>query len=249
MILPLLFVPLVYGMSSTPDACAVPPDSGYRGSYSCSAVKADMTKTCCWRERVPGQILGVEYCQTCKVDSEHTPTDCEQKELQHPGFPEPTPQVPQLFPDGGVLEQPPTTTPPPLFGRNVESIQPTEIIEQPPTTTPTAPPIFGSNIPQGGFEVLQEPETPPMFGQVAPQVAPLTGGNAPLGFFGQEPAEVITPTPTPTPDDGSRPLTGQNAQPGGGVLQEPEDGETEDEPEDDGQEDSSEGAETAGPLS
>jgi hypothetical protein len=45
-----------------------------------------------------------------------------------------------------------------------------------------------------------------------------------------------------------KPLTGQNAQPGGGVLQEPEDDEAEDEPEDDGQEDSSEGAETAGPL-
>ena len=29
MILPLLFVPLVYGMSSTPDACAVPPDPNY----------------------------------------------------------------------------------------------------------------------------------------------------------------------------------------------------------------------------
>lgn len=118
------------------------------------------------------------------------------------------------------------------------------------------PPLFGWNIPQGGFEVLQEPETPPMFGQVAPQVAPLTAENPPLGFFEQESAEVTTPMPTPTPtpspiptpDDGSSPLAGQNTQPGGGILQEPEDDETEDEPEDDGQEDSPEGTETSVPL-
>ena len=77
-----------------------------------------------------------------------------------------------VLPEGGVLEDLPTleqvpTTPPPLFGRNVESIQPTEIIEQPLTTTP---PLFGKNIPQGGeFEILQDSETPPMFGQAAPE--------------------------------------------------------------------------------
>jgi hypothetical protein len=256
MILPLLFVPLVYGMSSTPDACAVPPAPGWDSSKSCdSAGKypiVGVEVTCCWRERVPGQILGEEYCQTCEYTANGW--ECTQKELQFLEQP-PTPPTPSRLPPDVLgnlptLEQVPTT-PPPLFGRNVESIQPTENIVQPPPTTPTAPPIFGSNIPQGGFEVLQEPETPPMFGQVTP----LTAENAPLGFFGQEPAQVTTPAPTPTPtpipiptptespqEDGSRPLTG------GGVLQEPEEEEQSDEPEDDSQEGSDDGQDSAGPL-
>jgi hypothetical protein len=80
-------------------------------------------------------------------------------------MPPPTPTLPTFGQQGVVgdlptLEQVPTT-PPPLFGRNEAAVPPTEGIEQPP--------LFGRNIPQGGgFEVLQESETPPMFGQVAP---------------------------------------------------------------------------------
>jgi hypothetical protein len=51
MILPLLFVPVVYGISSTPDASAVPPDPGWMDSNTCGGAYTDaygdITQTCC----------------------------------------------------------------------------------------------------------------------------------------------------------------------------------------------------------
>jgi hypothetical protein len=245
MILPLLFVPLVYGISSTPGSCAAPnvaPTGAQCWTYPLSDSPGNYITTCCWTE-VGAEGIEIEYCQHCDYDpSTGTHSGCGEAHPVGAQQPTPTPPTfgrlpPGVLGDLPTLEQLPTT-PPPLFGRNVESIQPTESIEQPPTTTPTAPPIFGRNNPQGGFEVLQESETPPMFGQVTPQVAPLTAENAPLGFLGQEPAEMTTPTPTPAPG----PPTG------GGVLQEPEEEEQSDEPEDEGQEEPDQEQETAGPL-
>jgi hypothetical protein len=75
-------------------------------------------------------------------------------------------------------------------------------IEQPFTTT--TPPLFG-NIPQGGgFGVLQEPETPPTFGQVSPLVQKPTTETPP------------TPLPTPPPPDFT-PQDNQDDNQGGGL--------------------------------
>jgi hypothetical protein len=48
---------------------AAPRDPGFDRRGECSE-KTDnnnniISKTCCWREPVPGQILGKTYCQTC----------------------------------------------------------------------------------------------------------------------------------------------------------------------------------------
>jgi hypothetical protein len=74
MILPLLFVPLVYGMSSTPNVCALPRDPNSYGG-SCGAVTTNPRtgvpqQTCCWgvMERGPYPKIGtteVRCCQTC----------------------------------------------------------------------------------------------------------------------------------------------------------------------------------------
>ena len=206
MILPLLFVPLVYGMSSTPDACAVPPDPRY--GNTCTTNPDGSEKTCCWREKIPGQILGKEYCQTCKRASNTQEwTDCKPKAAQ---LTTPSPTGPLTPPQGGV-EQPPASTPPPLFGENT-NVPPTAGIEQPPTTTtPQIPPRLpggGANVPTEGGSAEQPPT--PQAGQDNNQ-----GGGLPT-IKNQE-----------------------NVPPGGGVAEQPED---------EGQEDSSEGAETAGPL-
>jgi hypothetical protein len=237
MILPLLSVPLVYGISSTPDACAVPPDSRWEGG-TCTDDEVTSTgvvtkKTCCWREKIPGSILGETYCQQCTYILGSGGTwVCDDKELQYLTTPPTTGE--SVLP--GTAEQPPPPTPPPLFGRNEGAVPPTGGIEQPFTST--TPPLFG-NIPQGGgFGVLQEPETPPTFGQVAPLV--------------QKPTTETPTTPLPTPpppdfapqdnqDNGGLPTikNQENVPPGGDVAEQPED---------DGQEESSEGAPTAGPL-
>jgi hypothetical protein len=231
MILPLLFVPLVYGMSSTPDACAVP--SRVPGTYKCGPAPypAPGWQKCCWTETDPDDPEGIElyYCHICAPSGR-----CGEK---FPGSSAPTPPTfdPAAPLQEGVLEQLPDQ--PPLFGRNEGAAPPTGGIEQPFTST--TPPLFG-NIPQGGgFGVLQEPETPP-FGQVAPLVQKPT----------TETPTTPLPTPTPPPPDfapqdnqgGGLPTieNQENVPPGGGVTEQPED--------DGQQEDSPEGAPTAGPL-
>jgi hypothetical protein len=240
MILPLLFVPLVYGISSTPDACAAPnvaPTSAKCRTYPDSEKPSIIYSTCCWTEG------GIQYCQHCDYNP-GTGLRYGCGEAHPVGAQQPTPTPPPFgrLPPGVLgdlptLEQVPTT-PPPLFGRNEAAIPPTGGIEQPFTST--TPPLFG-NIPQGGgFGVLQEPETPPTFGQVAPLVQKPT----------TETPTTPLPTPTPPPPDfapqdnqgGGLPTieNQENIPPGGGVAEQPED--------DGEQEDSSEGAETAGPL-
>jgi hypothetical protein len=187
----ILVVALIYGSSPT----FVVVVEGKPTSYDYDCREANFFyETCCWfdDEYKPGLIVYV--CQTCYDTDGYGSNgyeDCgslsegDPRDRQLPPTPPltggkgifgsnvlPTPSVSlgeNIPDDGGILEQPP------LFGRNVFPLQ------------------------GGGFEVLQEPETPPMFGQVAPQVAPLTAGNAPLGVLGQEPAKVTTPTPTPRP--------------------------------------------------
>jgi hypothetical protein len=175
------------------------------------------------------------------------------------------------------VEQLEQNDPPPLFGQNVENIQPTEGIEQPP--------VLGSNIPQGGFEILQAPETPPMFGQIAPEgqvLQPLTpapgeGGEqaqsstvSPTGYCASSirtsciPCDPGLPVANCTPASEWPPVlsTGEGLAQGtqpplktipplGEIAPEaeqPEAEEQEEEPQDDGQDEPSEGAPTAGPL-
>ena len=130
MILPLLFVPLVYGISITPDACAVPPDSAWHGSRTCGGesknANGETTKTCCWKE---GEVM---YCQTCTYweGAYGFNYDCKPKVAQMTTPPGPlTPGNLQNLP---TLEQMPTTTPP-LFGETPGGA------EQPHTLTPTQP--------------------------------------------------------------------------------------------------------------
>jgi hypothetical protein len=229
MVLPLLFVPLVYGLSSTPDACAA-PEAGWRSSQDCTVTSFGGV-LCCWKEN------GVEYCQTCIRIPYGTPGteeggwECTTKEKSLEQPPTSQPFDPTAPLQEGVLEQLPDQ--PPLFGRNEAAVPPTGGIEQPFTTT--TPPLFG-NIPQGGgFEILQEPETPPTFGQVSPLVQKPTT---------ETPPTPLPPTPPPpdfTPQDnqgGGLPTIDRNEVPSldNEITEQPE--------EDDGQE----GAETAGPL-
>jgi hypothetical protein len=160
MILPLLFVPLVYGLSSTPDACAVPRDPNFGKSGSCALSDPEdnpsgtTVMTCCWEEPDilnPGETI--QWCQTCDMSGDCTPpyrsSSTGPLVLPDEGVvdetPTPTPTSPFRPPTGGVLD-PPTQTPPP-----------------PPTQTPvpTPPPPKGDGSgplnPQGG-EILQQPE-------------------------------------------------------------------------------------------
>ena len=202
MILPLLFVPLVYGLSSSPNACAEPkdPNWGYGDNTACIEIGNRMS--CCWSEPDlynPGETI--TWCQTCDGDG----TNCGPITSRSPP---PSPTGPFTPPQGGV-EQPPASTPPPLFGENT-NVPPTGGIEQPPTTTtPQIPP----RLPGGGANV------------------PTEGGSA------EQP-----PTPQDDNQGGGLPTINnqENVPPGGGVAEQPED--------DGQQEDSSEGLETAGPL-
>jgi hypothetical protein len=229
MILPLLFVPLVYGLSSTPDACAAPQDPKYGTTADCKGPDPKYGYvTCCW------EVDKQKYCQACKTDGKTVQCGPVQGPIGLEQPPTPQPFNPAAPLQGGVLEQLQNDQPP-LFGRNEGAVPLTGGIERPFTST--TPPLFG-NIPQGGgFGILQEPETPPTFGQVAPLVQKPTTETPP------------TPLPTPPPPDftpqdnqgGGLPTieNQENVPPGGGVAEQPED---------DGQEDSSEGSETAGPL-
>jgi hypothetical protein len=158
MILPLLFVPLVYGMSSTPDACAVPHDPNY-SVEDCTtegSIPGVVKTTCCWteRERVPGQILAkeVKYCQTCATDGKRS--DCNPKVAQ---MTTPPTTGENVVPGGGVAEQPEQS---PLFGgQNDAGVPPTGGVEQPPTTTTQPTPGGGAGAPtQGGS--AEQPTAP-----------------------------------------------------------------------------------------
>lgn len=152
MILPLLFVPLVYAMSSTPDACAVPKDPRWGKSGVCLGPTDSGRMTCCWEET---DILNPEetitWCQTCLG------SDCD------PVF-RSSSTGPLVPPKEGVVDETPTPTPSP----NSPFRPPTGGVfdppnESPPTPKPspfpTPPQDDGSGPlnPQGGG-ILQQPE-------------------------------------------------------------------------------------------
>jgi hypothetical protein len=213
--LPLLFVPLVYGFSSTPDACAAPnvaPTGAQCWTYPLSDSPGNYVTTCCWTE-VDAEGIEIEYCQHCDYNpSTGTHSGCGEA---HPiGAQQPTPTPPtfgRLPP--GVLDDLPTleqvpATPPPLFGQNGANAPPIGGVEQPPNATPPPTPGSGGNVPTEGGSAEQPPAAQDD-----------QDGNAEGGLPTIKNKENI-----------------------------PLDNEITEQPDDDGQEDSSEGAETAGPL-
>jgi hypothetical protein len=152
MILPLLFVPLVYGISSTPDACAVYADVAPPGvecrTYKDSDDPNITITTCCWEN-----YAGIKYCQHCDYNSATGRGGCG---ISHPveaQQPTPTPPTfPGVLGDLPTLEQVPTT-PPPLFGENTN-------VPPHTTTTPQIPPRLpggGANVPTEGGSAEQPP--------------------------------------------------------------------------------------------
>ena len=103
-----LLVPIIFATTSLSDVCAEIRDPNY-GSGTCTGSKFSKDgETCCWREKVPGQILANTYCQTCKATCD-SKGDCNEK------CTEKTKQAVKLPSDesgplgqGGILEQQPT---------------------------------------------------------------------------------------------------------------------------------------------
>jgi hypothetical protein len=186
MVLPLLFVPLVYGISSTPDACALPPDPKRQTSTDCRDVIGGTLRggECCWT----GDD-GEKYCQTCwvtktNVDGDPLEMDCDAVELQF--GPPPGENLPQL-------EQVPPT-PPPMFGLG-------QNLPQDLPTLQETPPRFGLNPPQDLPTLEQAPPTPltplpptppPRFGLNPPQDLP-TLEEVPVTPLPTGPLEVLEP--------------------------------------------------------
>jgi hypothetical protein len=64
---------------------AVPPDPNFGESRgTCETSDDGSATTCCWREEIPGILLGESYCQTCKrtMTNNGITTNCSDKELQ-----------------------------------------------------------------------------------------------------------------------------------------------------------------------
>ena len=153
MILPLLFVPLVYSISSTRDACAAPPlipDWDYSKCSIPTPIDPGV-KLCCWTDPVT-EPFGIRYCQSCLYDIPSGDYICSDIETHYPGMklptPSPTPSVPEGALPQGEIQQP-TPTPPPtggkgLFGSEVLPTPPTGLAQptEPPapTSEPTVPP-------------------------------------------------------------------------------------------------------------
>jgi hypothetical protein len=145
MILPLLFVPLVYGLSSTPDACAAPMDPNYSPENCKGPEDKYGYVTCCWEKD------GKKYCQACKTDGKTVNCGPVQGPIglgQPPLFGRNEAAAP---PTGGI-EQPFTSAP---FQRIPQDtvqgqIQPFLQPETPPTPTPipTPPPQAATTVPQ-----------------------------------------------------------------------------------------------------
>jgi len=89
---------------------AAPKDPRYKIDSDCHTVYDKKQKkymeTCCWRERVPGQILANNYCQTCEEGT----NNCGDKVLQMPLLEQNKPTNPLLNNDI-VTENPPPLQP------------------------------------------------------------------------------------------------------------------------------------------
>lgn len=113
-----LLVPFLYATSSIPDVCAEAQHPGYSSSASCTG-SDDTGKTCCWREKVEGSMLGEKWCQTCTTkptpDGKGASTTCTWPKKQASAI-EPSGNLPGLnqdltqdrIPGGGIFKVPET---------------------------------------------------------------------------------------------------------------------------------------------
>jgi hypothetical protein len=120
-IISLLAVSLIYS-SFSEVLFAAPRDPRWGSGSTCNFDTPGDTSTitCCWREQIPGSVLGEAYCQSCTWDElTGSYSDCDPKELQMRPLPEgDLPQaeiVPpnRTLPGGGdlpTLEQVPEET-------------------------------------------------------------------------------------------------------------------------------------------
>ncbi|MGC1134104.1 MAG: hypothetical protein WA941_14865 [Nitrososphaeraceae archaeon] len=152
---------LVYSSISSFYVFAAPRDPNNPGTR-CTYNEGYTEQTCCWRERIPGSILGELYCQTCKINPVETGSPCQPKELQYlepstsgvspleEGVLEQTPAPPSgpaaPLQDGGVLQQPPTQGVAPPVTRD-QGVSPQDgALQQPPAD-------------QGATDLLPPPAT------------------------------------------------------------------------------------------
>jgi hypothetical protein len=126
----ILLVPFFYVTSFIPDACAVPPSSGFSTSGTCGAKTTSSDgvskQTCCWKERT-GTSMGpgpeVMKCQTCYQSDIRSPLACNDPVVQSTKVPEDI--RPEL--NSGVQDELPTS---PKFGSRLPPIT-GGIIEEP----------------------------------------------------------------------------------------------------------------------
>jgi hypothetical protein len=133
MVLPLLLVPLVYGLSSTPDVCALPREPGFSGSMDCTTkwIRENPPKfklTCCWNE----PVIFTKMCQTCTNDDKNGDGDTADKGEEDCGARYPA----RLIAEGQNL---PTLEQVPPTPRNVPQVITPQITEAPPTPLPPPP--------------------------------------------------------------------------------------------------------------
>jgi hypothetical protein len=108
----LLLVAFLFSLQSVSNIFAVPMQQGFKDSANCttSAPTSTSSMTCCWREKIPGSILGERYCQTCFYGPNGLITSCDDKELQYVKTPskDQSNTLPPLQGGGNVLQEPST---------------------------------------------------------------------------------------------------------------------------------------------
>jgi len=108
----LLLVGLLVSLQSVSNIFAAPIQQGFKDSANCttSAPTSTSSMTCCWRENIPGSILGERYCQTCYYGPNGLLTSCDDKELQYVKTPskDQSNTLPPLQEGGNVLQEPST---------------------------------------------------------------------------------------------------------------------------------------------
>ena len=103
-----LLIAFLFSLPSASNVLAMPMQQGFKDSKDCtmSPGGASSNMTCCWREKVPGSIIGQTYCQTCYYGPNGLLTSCDDKELQF--IKTPGKDLPQLQGGGNVLQEPST---------------------------------------------------------------------------------------------------------------------------------------------